>query len=93
MFCFCLWNRGKNKVKFLQDVYPISTNLPAVFEDLNPFDDVVDTRVANAPKYEDYLPWAKSKRPRHKHQYVIGYRAHKIESFPHSLLFTSGCLS
>ena len=53
-------------------MYPISTNLPAVSEDLNPFKDVVDTRVANAPKYEDYLPWAKSKRLRHKHQYVIG---------------------
>lgn len=37
-------------------MYPISTNLPAVFEDLNPFNDVVDTLVANAPKYEDYLP-------------------------------------
>ena len=74
-------------------MYPISTNLPAVSEDLNPFKDVVDTRVANAPKYEDNLPWAKSKRLRHKHQYVIGYRAHKIEPFPHSLLFTSGCLS
>ena len=53
-------------------MYPISTNLPAVSEDLNPFKDVVDTRVANAPKYEDYLSWAKSKRLRHKHQYVIG---------------------